>query len=288
MPIPGIDLGVGSIAFEQGPLQAVPNGDGVRITLPTWIEMRWTKYPAPRPMLHGIRANIRLASAAPGVIELGQAVDPGFYLPPEGGVEHLQGNLGWQASLATLAVIERARNGQAPRFDLDVVGLVSDCHAVTDNAGRPREALSTPQWVGRPFTVTYSADAWVTMRRQAGVSHHVLLDIPFPPAAPTGWEVMWRHITDAIASFEQGGRVAWKNCVASVREALTEWGRLDPPDVSQPDSRARTLEQRVDHLRYELRNLAHLGPHGAAEAWTREDAVLALATLSALLARRRP
>jgi len=33
---------------------------------------------------------------------------------------------------------------------------------------------------------------------------------------------------------------------------------------------------------------AHLGPHTPAEEWTRDDALLLLSTLSALLAERKP
>lgn len=288
MPDPGIDLRVGYVAFGQRGLAGVRNGDGVRITIPTTIGVRWAGYPAPRPMFSGIRCNVRMESPTTGAMDLGQALDVGFYLPPQGGIDDLAGSLQWQVTFATLALIERARNGQAPRFQFDVVGLVTEFHCVHDASGQSRDVASPPSWVAGNIRVSYAADAWVAMRRGAGVSQHVLLDIPFPDTAPAGWEGVWKHIMDAVTSFEQGGHVAWKNCVTSVREALTEWAKLDRPDLSQTNATARTVDQRVDHLRDALRNLAHLGPHGHAENWTRDDAVLALATLSALLARRKP
>jgi hypothetical protein len=54
------------------------------------------------------------------------------------------------------------------------------------------------------------------------------------------------------------------------------------------DRESRTARQRLDAIRWHLREFAHLAAHSGAEHWSREDAVLLLSSVSALLALRRP
>ena len=54
------------------------------------------------------------------------------------------------------------------------------------------------------------------------------------------------------------------------------------------DLRNRTTRQRLDNIRWYLREYSHLAPHSGAEEFTRDNAILMLSTLSALLVVRRP
>jgi len=54
------------------------------------------------------------------------------------------------------------------------------------------------------------------------------------------------------------------------------------------DRESRTKKQRLNALRWHLMQAAHLGPHTGAEEWSRDDALLMLSVLSALLAERKP
>jgi hypothetical protein len=81
--------------------------------------------------------------------------------------------------------------------------------------------------------------------------------------------------------------------VASVRLALEKWRDVEVEDPgpgfvrpSVADREARTKRQRLDQLRWDLLQMAHQGPHTHTEMWTRDDALLMLAMLSALLAER--
>jgi hypothetical protein len=83
--------------------------------------------------------------------------------------------------------------------------------------------------------------------------------------------------------------------VAAVRLALEKWQGIEKEDMgpgwkapSMIERKDRTKRQRLDNVRWHLYQCAHLGPHSSAEDWTRDDAVLLLSTLAALLAERKP
>jgi hypothetical protein len=100
---------------------------------------------------------------------------------------------------------------------------------------------------------------------------------------------------EAGDSFEQGGTTGWKGCVVAVRLTLEKWQKIEPeqhgPGWKSPapaDRQARTWRERLDNVRWHLLQCAHDAAHSAADEWTRDDAILMLATLSSLLAERKP
>jgi hypothetical protein len=285
IPLVVDNVRVGTVTFDPTKLTATRSGDAVRMGLPITIELKWTEPPAPRPLLSDLRCTIHILRPGNDPLELGMAFDEEHYMPAKGGSQNIRGNLFWRVSYATLALIEKIREGKPPTFRIDLSASICDL-LPTKNGWR--ELRTAPKTVTGMTHIGYSLEAWTAMRRSVNISQHVLLDIPFPTTAPPGWENVWKHVMDAVASFEQGGYVAWKNCVTSVREALTEWAKLEAPNLGPQAPQQRTLPERVDHVRKQLRNLANLGPHGHAENWTRDDALLVLATLCALLARRHP
>jgi hypothetical protein len=131
------------------------------------------------------------------------------------------------------------------------------------------------------------------MLQRLGVAENVLVEIPLP-GNPTGdWDPVWRALIDSRNYFEQGGETGWKGCVASVRLALEKWRDIEVEDAGPgfvkptvPQREARTKKQRLNQLRWDLLQMAHEGPHTHAAHWTRDDALLMLSTLSALLAER--
>jgi hypothetical protein len=133
------------------------------------------------------------------------------------------------------------------------------------------------------------------MLRNLKVYDTVLIEIPFPSDPPTDWELVWHALRDARDSFDRGGSTGWKNCVASVRLALEKWHGIEKEDQgpgwqrpSTTDLQARTKEQRIDTIRWHLIQLAHCAAHTRADEWNRDDALLVLSTVSALLAVRKP
>ena len=85
--------------------------------------------------------------------------------------------------------------------------------------------------------------------------------------------------------------------VAMGRLALERWQKIpnekedQGPGWKRPtqdELKDRTKKQRFDNLRWHLLQACHRGAHTGADEWTRDDAVLLLSTLSALLAERKP
>jgi hypothetical protein len=143
--------------------------------------------------------------------------------------------------------------------------------------------------------VSYPREVWIKMIRNLGVAENVLIEIPLPLSPKGQWDPVWKALVDARNAFEQGGSTGWKGCVTSVRLALEKWRKVDPekpgPGWQPPkvaDREAWTKTQRLDALRWYLMQTAHLGAHTGADEWSRDDALLLLSTLSALLAERKP
>jgi hypothetical protein len=84
----------------------------------------------------------------------------------------------------------------------------------------------------------------------------MISDIPFPKKAPTRWKPILSAIKDAGKAFDYGGRVGWNDCVTNVQFALQKWRMLTP--------------------------------HSNVDLPTRDDALLALSMISALIASRKP
>lgn len=155
--------------------------------------------------------------------------------------------------------------------------------------GEPgREPCSIASTFHQWGEIGYSQKAWTDMLRDLNVRDAVLVEIPFDSNPPSGWEPVWQAVRDALDSFDAGGSTGWRNCVASVRHALEEWRNIEKEDQGPSDLKSRTKTQRIDNIRWHLIQLAHYAAHTKADEWTRDDALLALSTLSALLAVRKP
>jgi hypothetical protein len=113
-----------------------------------------------------------------------------------------------------------------------------------------------------------------------------------PPRAPPEYEVVWQQVRRARDILLRGGPFAWDSCAVAVRQALESWERVEPGDRDRrPGSTHATKRSRLYGLRKELRYYVDYAAHDQQvdePAWTREDALLALTTLCALLAARKP
>lgn len=193
--------------------------------------------------------------------------------------------------MPTLAYIEKCRDGQRPQMKLEL--RAEGCWLLPyQNQDRIRTA---PLWIGGKVILTYPKEVWIKMLRDMKFSENVLLEIPLPSTPPTQWDKVWSAFLEARNALEQGGPTGWKSCVSAIRLALEEWKSIEKEEMgpggitpNTNDLRSRNKQQRYDNLRWHLIQCAHLGPHSSAEDWSRDDAMLLLATLSALLAVRKP
>ena len=145
--------------------------------------------------------------------------------------------------------------------------------------------------------ITYPTEVWMRAIRDVGASHTILLDVPFSHSPPEPWDAVWRSVAEAATALEQGGETGRRAAIVAVRQAFDAWRTIEgeqedlgpgwkPPKKEERE--ARTARQRVDAIRWHLRDYAHLAAHSEAKQWSREDAMLLVSSISALLAIRRP
>jgi hypothetical protein len=224
--------------------------------------------------------------------------------------------LEWRGTFTDIAYIEKARNGQAPKLQMQLEG---DWSFLIGNEAEINEEqwnqLSEPQRrrfkeltslriltdtqrvVNRygHIEVPYPREVWIDLVRKLGIVENVLVEVPLPTSPPEPWEGVWSALVNARNAFEQGGSSGWHGTVNSVRLALERWRDIEQENQGRgwtPPSRAvresRSRKERLDALRWHLMQAAHLGPHTGAEEWSRDDALLMLSALSGLLAVRKP
>jgi hypothetical protein len=203
----------------------------------------------------------------------------------------------WRGSFIDLAYYNKLRDGGPVQFFVQPEWRL--CYVFYRKMGEVDHTFSTlPEW-RRPspweVSVGYPKEVWVKALRSLGVAENVLVEIPLPICPSSDWDGVWEGLRNARDAFEQGGSTGWKNCIMGIRLALERWQKIEKEHMgpgwkapSMQEREARTKKERFDNLRWHLYQAAHRGAHTGADEWTRDDAVLLLSALSALLAERKP
>ncbi len=284
---------VGSLEFAESDAALCERGarrtaDGFVLTLPVRLSLDWQK--TLQPMVSNFRAHIFVDDNSS--TELGVAYDPNWYTALDPRRENHPIALEWRGSLEALQLLERRRNGGPPKLWLEFFGEV--CSS-SDPRGTPPFFRGMPERIFGSVHVTYPQNTWAMFMDNLGAVGSVLVEVPVRKDFPIAWKEIYSAIDEAKRHLARGGEDGWKSCVVAVRLALEKWQALEQADLGpgwqQPnrqDKEARTKEQRADGLRWHLLQFAHLSPHSPAEQWERNDAILALAALTALVAERDP
>lgn len=199
----------------------------------------------------------------------------------------------WTGNLASLAYFEKFRDGDVPKFNLSVRG---ELYYVLETGREKTPQIKTESrdfWLSSNIEI--AKDIWINRLRRINFLENILIEIPLPSSPMSPWDDVWKALVEARDAFEKGGSTGWKHCIVSCRLALEKWQKIEPEDKgpgwvspSSPDRQARTKSQRLDNIRWHLLQLAHHSAHSHADDWKREDALIVLSTLSALLAERNP
>lgn len=291
----------GVISFEESPehLHAQRTAAGFKMRIPIKMGFYSVLDGEPMPMLSNLRGTV-IVSHSPGgtKLEVGRVYNDSWFTGYRRREEDPQklhqreDSLNWEGSFAELAVFEKFRDGRVPQLEIDLHGefcfLLSRVHQYLGVRTEPQQIYSDN------VHITYPREVWISMLRGLGVAENVLVEVPLPGVPSADWDPVWEGLIDARNYFEQGGETGWKGCVSSVRLALEKWQKKESEDPgpgfvkpSVADREARTKKQRLDQLRWDLLQMAHQGPHTPTDLWTRDDALLMLSTLSALLAERK-
>ena len=239
-------------------LRAERIGGGLLICLPSTLTIHYDGR-GPQPLA----SNLSMQVIA-GETELGIATDNGFYLAANPQSE-LSISMLWRVPSSVVEQYEQMRNGGPVKFTFAVRGEIC---GLVDTANGVKLRSSPEMITGSVLEVSYAREAWTAMLNAAGHRLNVLVEVPLRPAPPAPWDEIWKSLADARASFDHGGSTGWRNCVTSVRHALELWQQHEQEDhgpgwhaPSPNDRRARTTQQRLDNLRWDLLQCAHQGPH---------------------------
>lgn len=207
--------------------------------------------------------------------------------------QKVESRIEWSGNLAELAFFEKVRNGGKPEIQISAHGELYYLVGAGANSFPELRSQSKDFWLSS--YIEFPKDIWVDRLRKINFLENILLEIPLPTSPPSSWDEVWAALIDARDSFEQGGSTAWKNCIVAVRLALEKWQAVEKEKLgvgghkaSYDQRKSRTKAQRLDNIRWHLLQYAHFSAHTHADEWTRQDALLMISTLSALLSIRNP
>lgn len=284
---------IGNITFNGSPdrLTARRTAAGFEVEIPLTVALQLNSTSDSQPLVTDLSASITALNDQHHALFLGRARHNGWFT----GAIPTSNNptvLVWEGPLTALATYEKFRDVQRPRFRLSVLGQLS--HLLPPPGRRVR---TEPQQVYGDVGISYPTEVWIKAIRDVGVSQAIFLEVPLPSSPPTPWDVVWRSVAEAATAFERGGETGRRGAIVAVRQALDDWRKIDGeredpgPGWKAPtkeEREARTARQRLDAIRWHLREYAHLAAHTEASQWSRQDALLLLSTLAALLAVRSP
>jgi len=313
---------VGSITIVKSPqqLHGVRTASGFEIQVPIILMLRARPSIEPMLMVNNLRGKVFVKSENSSLTNVGYLINGDRYIAGITSGESYDHSsdirLEWRGTFTDIAYIEKARNGQGPKLQMQLEGdwsfLIGNEVEITEeqlnqltdpqrrrfNELTSLRILTDTQRVVSRFgyiEVSYPREVWINLVRTLGIAENVLIEVPLPTSPPEPWSGVWSALVNARNAFEQGGSSGWHGTVNSVRLALERWRDIEQENQgsgwtapSRADRESRTRKQRLDALRWHLMQAAHLGPHTGAEEWSRDDALLMLSTLSGLLAVRKP
>ena len=283
---------VGCITFDKSPDRLIANrtATGFNLSIPAIVELEYTNKSNPCPMLSNLCGTISvdIASGAEMEMELGIVKDDWWYT----GGKSESAKLVWSGLISALTKYEIIRDGKSPVLKIKFHG---EACWLLPNIDKTCLIRSGPYNFSDKVQITYPKEVWIKMLRGLQVAENILVEIPLTGEPPSPWDEIWKALVEARNAFEQGGTTGWKACGTAVRLALEKWQGIEKEDMgsgwkspSPQERESRSKKQRLDNLRWHLFQCSHLAPHSGADEWSRDDALLMLSTLSALLAERKP
>jgi hypothetical protein len=286
----------GALMFDEDPrrLSARRTAAGFLISFPVSISIRFVKRDSDMPVLYGLGGSLWTGFESGQSVELGRLV-----LDREirtGWTEDGTGErtdtayLDWRGTFEELAVYEKIREGRSAQFKVNLEGDLRYLVDINHRRYRiPSEPVNIRFGNSNMTDFGFAAEGWAErVLHGLGISENVLVEIPLPTSPPAPWDEVWQSLVRARNSFKQGGSTDWQGCVVAVRLALEKWRDIEKPNTGPTDPKLRSKRERLDALRLSLHQCTHIWVHGSDDECSRDDALLMLSTLSALLAERKP
>ncbi len=182
-----------------------------------------------------------------------------------------------------LAQYEAFRDGGPVQLRCEVSGKV--CGLLKANGA---DYISNPSLFSDSMEIEWSRESWTNALGSCGLSTSVLVEIPLPLMGEGVPDDGRKALIDAFEAFNHGGATAWKNSVGHIRPYLEAWKKQERlPETEPKDGSVADRTWKLLNLRDALYKCCHLWVHEPKSSCTRRDALLALATFSALLQVRQ-
>ena len=272
---------IGTMEFVKEPdsLSSERTIDGFKIFLPFTLTL--PRIHQDRSLLiSNLRGIVYTSLRSQAGIELGRLVsDTTYYAAPW--TKDTPCTLRWSASMGALVRYEEIRANGPVEFQVELfMDILEERSGVL--------AAPTAPIFGRE-RISYSAELWARLLTNLRIVETIMLEIPFACQSPKGWERVWSEISNARAALQKSGEAARRECGLAVRLAFEEWKKIEPERIDATKRlRDRSKQERLDALRQDLKNFADLSVHTAVEDWSREEVLLMLTALCALIKLRDP
>jgi len=278
---------IGTITFNEpdDTLAGGRTGSGFRLLLPTSVNLNRPGNSSLEVFLQDVRIVFKVSN-----LEFGFAHCANLQTPMGRNMPIL---FSWDWMLPMLGLYEKLRSGKPPKFDALLYG---NLHYRVPKTDFRDECLSTPYPFNSNGEIKYSRDTWTSTLRKLNILDSVLVEIPFPSDPPSDWDEICECLRDAREALDKGGSSGWKGCAMAVRSAFEKWSKKEkenqgpgwPSKIDIKEFHKRTKQERTDAIRWHVYQLAHYFAHNNAKECNREDAILVLTVLSALLDVRKP
>ena len=289
---PSHNQAAGTISFSDKQVCLFRTAGGAMLRLNYSMNL----YPDLHISVSGITGEIGLV-AKQSHLSLGIAIDPQCYVIHTGykfqyGAQlEIKGNLQLPLSFAALEALERLRQGDSPEFTVVLHGSVFVHNEQTKLYDVCR--LQVDGSSEKPVHFRVDRDNWIQQMRNVSPMGSVLVEIPLAVERADPWCSVWERIENASANLAQGGDMGYKNCVIQVRQAIEEWRNIDDfkaGSSKDKDRNKKNKEERLFDMANDLFHYCSLSVHADEHrsSWTRSDAILALASICALLSVRNP
>jgi hypothetical protein len=189
----------------------------------------------------------------------------------------------FRCSPKAVAEYERFRSGKSIDMRIRLTLQVHELEPGSDY----RRALCQTHYVCAQEDFRVDNMKWIGALKAIGLSASILVEIPFPLESDPQDDALVA-LAEAVACFENGGSVAWKASVGSIRPYLEKWRKAEPfPQTEPKDGSAADRRWKLLNCREALYKCCHFWVHESAAATSREDALFALSTFAALLRASR-
>jgi hypothetical protein len=288
---------IGQLEFFATPRALTPcrHQDGCLLSLPAKLTLDATPETEPFVQIEKMECRISILQPGVGDVIVGQACHDEPILSSKRAVTGREVLFSWHLRPSEAATIERLRDGGPLDLKFDLFHYsrsMFPLSGATDafGIGELRRHFESNR-------VTVPLDRWQEALQQADLAELLVYEVAIPKLDTNEWHPVHRDILKARNALRQGGTTGWQSCVTFVRQALEAWDKIAGEEWNQGTTgrriqdvtpKDRTKNERIRMLRRALHEFCHISAHSSDEFWSRDDAVLALTSLVALLRERNP